>query len=916
MSKKMYTRYFPRNNSAESGVALIIALAMLALLLVMLIGFLASSLLEQRIAFNQSSAVGSRLVARSALARAKTQLAVYSDDLAWFRLRPDSDKMLAPLVSQKDDLNKSAETDAFKALEPLLDAFGITKANWFSANADYPQWNYLDVADTESNQRRLTGRMAYVILPNLGIDPTRLGGSSANGANGLDLDTLPATGLPMLTATNKLNTKYHWLSLDMLTGKKGILDDVSTSGFTGEFTAAPAKEELVNFYMTTNAQRHYDRRWTEASFTKDSNLRYLFNYFEGESGVTAPSHATIKALLSNVNFKPDAVRDQVAANIVDYLDADDAPTSNVDPAQWNTTQPTYTGNERTPYINQIVPAVQLELNGTILSINIPLTQNRLVTKSLSITKQARIYVELVNMYNEALSARQLIIRGLEVKLAIKTTLEGAATKTQNITLSQDSLTIQINPNSIPANSYGKFNALLVDLGDMLLPTVITDIKTIGRTAPIPNTDVAVEVTGVKFDSAVLADANGNIDYTVGQKMDNMPRQVLGSVIYTDPETNTESIDTSNAWVFGDTNASKTLSVYGSFEVNDPRFNLAASEWKSSLTSKSAALAESDVPNLGEKNSDIDMANDDPTKELDMTGIEDPKDTPSAYIRNGLMKSPGELGLIHRGKAWQTINLKSTRDPLADDKWNEVDYLNDGSLLDKLRFSQEENNKTHKYNINYPANHASAFGPLTANLKIATPAQIVSDSAPAALSAAAAKELRNWIANKCYKVGAGNPASASSEVYSRYIHRGLLCNVLTDYAINGNTSPFTDSSGKVCDTAIENMIGKIVPLTRCGDSFEHFTVFAVGQSIKDVKGTIYKYNDDGTINTGNKTECDLGLKSGEKEAEDKITGTTYLVARLRRELSECANTRNCQQGIHDPTCKFTIKVIESYTLNDL
>ena len=292
MSKKMYTRYSPRTTSAESGVALIIALAMLALLLVMLIGFLASSLLEQRIAYNQSSAVGSRLVARSARARAKTQLAVYADDLAWFRQRPSNAKMLAPLVSLNNNLDKSAETDAYKALEPLLDAYGINTGNWFSASADYPQWNYLDVADTESNQRRLTGRMAYIVLPNLGIDPTRLGGSSATGANGLDLDSLPATGLPILTGTTQLNTKFHWLSLDLLTGKKGILNDISTSGASSEFAETPAKEELVNFYMTTNAQRHYDRRWTESAFSQSSNLRYLFNYFEGESGVTAPSHST------------------------------------------------------------------------------------------------------------------------------------------------------------------------------------------------------------------------------------------------------------------------------------------------------------------------------------------------------------------------------------------------------------------------------------------------------------------------------------------------------------------------------------------------------------------------------------------------------------------------------------------------
>ena len=48
--------------SSEDGVALIFALAMLALLLIMLIGFLASSILEQRIAYSYRDDVGSKLL--------------------------------------------------------------------------------------------------------------------------------------------------------------------------------------------------------------------------------------------------------------------------------------------------------------------------------------------------------------------------------------------------------------------------------------------------------------------------------------------------------------------------------------------------------------------------------------------------------------------------------------------------------------------------------------------------------------------------------------------------------------------------------------------------------------------------------------------------------------------------------------
>ena len=73
----MNKRQYMRKNSSESGVALVFALAMLALLLIMLVGFLGSAILEQRIAYNQSGQSITRTVARSAIKQAANVLAVY-----------------------------------------------------------------------------------------------------------------------------------------------------------------------------------------------------------------------------------------------------------------------------------------------------------------------------------------------------------------------------------------------------------------------------------------------------------------------------------------------------------------------------------------------------------------------------------------------------------------------------------------------------------------------------------------------------------------------------------------------------------------------------------------------------------------------------------------------------------------------
>ena len=255
----------------EAGVALIFALGILALLLIMLIGFLASSLLEQRIAYNQGSQVGSKLIARSALVRVKSQLADKAEDLIWMRYRSESGaKRLQPLVS--GTAFKTSETEAFKDyFKPLLEKYDIDPANWFKSTGTtyYPDWVYMSTSD--GNDRRLVGRMAYMVLPNLGIDPTLLADDGAQ--IGKEYKELPVTGLTFMTGNSHLDDHSHWLSTDLMTGKKGMLADVDIDDATRNLfeTHDVEKKELVNIFFTTNQK--LSREIEEALPTSESSAR-------------------------------------------------------------------------------------------------------------------------------------------------------------------------------------------------------------------------------------------------------------------------------------------------------------------------------------------------------------------------------------------------------------------------------------------------------------------------------------------------------------------------------------------------------------------------------------------------------------------------------------------------------------------
>ena len=74
-------KFFPifRGARREEGMALLFALGFLALLLILGLGFVTTSLLSQKIAANNSSRAQARMFARSAAARAMLDVMLYSD---------------------------------------------------------------------------------------------------------------------------------------------------------------------------------------------------------------------------------------------------------------------------------------------------------------------------------------------------------------------------------------------------------------------------------------------------------------------------------------------------------------------------------------------------------------------------------------------------------------------------------------------------------------------------------------------------------------------------------------------------------------------------------------------------------------------------------------------------------------------
>ena len=1003
-----------RTRASEDGVALVFALSMLALLLIMLIGFLASSILEQRIAYSYRDDVGSRLLVRSAMVRVLSQLRNTTDDLLFIRNGSTADNIMVPLVSMNYNGNlvrhgsepSATVTDAngnpryaYKALKPLLKKYfgpdtttGNVENDWEWQNffpqsgsgapsMCYPEWIYYYQRSANGtfngSNDYLTGRMAYVVVPNLGMNLSQFG--SGNTRNGVYFDELPISTFLTNSGVTRLNRLGNWLSPDILLGNPGLYSNDSTMdsnrktaneffNFAQLDIAAPATGNTkANFFsgelggkMGSDTTGNY-REFATVYLTGDDREFAATAYNEANRSKTGTAlqvlptganHATWDTFVTE-NFDITGTQaDQAAANIVDYIDADSIPTSDVAPANWlsSTAHPTYSGNEKTPYINQIVPALSFTAKYTRTYTDTggsgifgALTGQRTYTQKLSdMELKGKIYVELINIYPEDLTAGKVVLKGLKASFkdaiargGVGLLLPGTGGKTQTITFNNLTCDEEITlkpaapPLTVSKNGYAVLESEDITFtGNITMEDLVLDPISRLLAAMEPTLDITVTLDKLEFDRVVLYDKDGNpVDYV--KSMSVSDKEFIKWVLLSTSDEKPAEMR------FNANNQTKTVSQYTSFNVIDPRCNMGnADEWLDGVVRNRAetlmdaeGVKTADL-NFGEVNKfddDNKMENsalpvaDKEDEWKDLEPEEDPAKISSAYIRNGAMESIFELGLIHRGKPWQTFNLRSTAtDPdlttkLTSNVVNGVSekkkltYMNDAAILERYRLGTVAD--APKFNVNQPANMTGAFAPLVEGLEYNTlPGSGLTKTT---LNDDAKRDLRLWLANKCYKAGGNDPTANTAECYDRYVRHSEVVNVITDWALNSDQSPIKTNP---TDAAIEELVAKIVPLVRFGEMYEYYTVFAVAQTIKDLGGTIHRYDNNGNLNshTAHIGRWDQGV--------DMITSETWLVARLRRTIG-CQATGSpaqiavsCLKGQHNTNCTKNVTVLECYTLN--
>ncbi len=451
------------------------------------------------------------------------------------------------------------------------------------------------------------------------------------------------------------------------------------------------------------------------------------------------------------------LRHQIAANFNDYCDKDSIPTSDVANASWSTSNaPSYTGNEKTLYINEIFYGV---VGGFSLDAN-----------TVSLSAADIVWgAELIDIYGNDDASGNLSASGyqltggidsgtaemvLEPKITFQynimvnkdgvwTRAESGETKSKEITASDMSESfakkeIRWDASEVTITDFSEGSAYKIgtvkesdvfkmstpapswdfgsdEIKEILKKSVDTEelkTKYNGQEYRIEITGITVEKVQPTIKSFKLLPKNMilssqqdgesvNVDYTDFDPRKSNPAEIT---ITTDNKYQLELTP-------GSTDTFQFL--VGGIEAKDPRQNLNvvynasdnATDW--SLDPKFVFLKKSDSTNADITESGATISggtaeisatttaalidqlralpgnvNRDasPKKSGDNSRDEETVTDPgwssaesmisTAVIRNAPMKSPWELGFIHRGAQFQTINLKNAEEVFDNmDAWN-------------------------------------------------------------------------------------------------------------------------------------------------------------------------------------------------------------------------------------------------------
>ncbi|MFZ2653873.1 MAG: hypothetical protein WAX69_03085 [Victivallales bacterium] len=828
----------------EEGIALIMTIALLFMLLLMAISFASTSRMWRQAAGNSNDLALSRMLAESAVQRAIGALRFYCSV---------SDNQYAEVISHDESDSNVSNQKTYDSLHRLATIAGDVEYDWaspYDPNAvDALHWQYVynglpgpsDLGYDATNPKKIIGRISYVTVAVGGkLDPAACvdtGASPVNedGANEercgkyvkeiniQSIDPTNSTGyLPIVAVAPETQTLVSKLSSSNASPAGKLADNGTDIPRWTDWDKLFSPSKLN---ITDNDQKEALRIWFTLDNPEDPEAFWVDTNTDGIQGSEELYHRFNLArtdwsslTVGNIIASPSAYSDspatndgngvkwlnnwtdagtfadvayrkkQIAANIKDYSDSDDDVTTD------STSDPTYTGNENTPYINELAMEVQCTVN----MVNIPGPE-----KEAHLNFYIRCGGEIINMYGENFSAATTL--RMVGKIDFDYRAQDPPTP-QHYNGDYDR-TFTLTP--IGASAY-KFTwdsqPFLVEKTFVVMPPH----KVWAENVKVSINKAILTYNG-KFADCAKPDATG--EYS---------------------ETLVELVQRDN---------SGTNTTYYNYEVDDPRQNLNPSDWPAGNCPTTK-----DFPYEGTVNTINHGVTC--TTSGDAESGSTPTTISTAFIRNAPVKSPWELGCIHRGGKWETLNLLT---------YNEIDTFSgvspttgggafasgDANILDQVKMTN--NVKTYGL-VSVNATNQFVLKALLAKIRVGVPWKNNGSDGISGNADDNSPGSTNNGTELTYASNVTNLASTISGSASRpFKTRAQVVKV--DKLSDGTEATQTKNATK------EEIIGKFINLTKSSAIDDTIVIIALAQTIKDVGSgiTISKDLDgNGIVGTADET----------------------------------------------------------------
>ena len=578
-------------------------------------------------------------------------------------------------------------------------------------------------------------------------------------------------------------------------------------------------------------------------------------------------------------------RKQVAANFNDYCDDGSIPTAEPQASSWTLdSSVNYSGNERTLYINE------LGIGGSVRTV--------VDDCNLKVKIVPTIAAELIDIYGDVSGTYSLSARLASMEMAasgecsVKFQYSGAdgnpVTDTTTVATSGSKTFSMANAKDGIINSFtssggyyfgsvdleefpAEDNSVLISRSDIesacraKQPTLLAD------SIEVTSYTVNVESDSFKFTAGplMLNDGSNNVDFTNKQdaevtfnsdakeiKVDSSVGTahnqlfMIGGMEVKDPrqnlnikvdyaKTGTLAADYKKSdWIFDpvfkwmDAGADVPMSVTASFVESDTL--------KNSLTAVTGKVNSQSNPSapgpLNEGEFDPETVTDPAWDSTNKTGIS------TAFIRNKPMQSPWEIGAIHRGAAWETINIKAAESfphkAIGNDKWEEsgTSYADgDGAILDQIKMTPYARSYG-KVDINMLSNANDTTGnqqmarALLTNILVGEDLRTFSDTK---------REFSTAVTAPARQLTASDVANAAEELmkFTGLTNRAGILQGDQGEKLWQELIKLSDSSIQKTDAGQEELIGKFIALTTArGGLPTTIRAIILAQTINDIGGT--------------------------------------------------------------------------------